>query len=121
MILKTGETNYSYAFADPDGTMQNLSLELGREPFLLTSLGVSFHGRSISNPATLTINKEKFLRDLLSSTHPDIPIEKVIGRIKSEQTRNYEGGSDQMPRTIVGTASLFAGTSGGSLVVGLER
>ena len=96
-------------------------MELSGEPFLLSQLGVSFHGSSISNPATLTIRKEKFLRDLLASTYPDISIEKVIARIRTEQTRSYDGGSDQMPRTVVGTASVFAGISGSSLVVGLER
>lgn len=119
--LKTGGTNFSYAYADPDGTAQNLSVELSGEPFLITSVSVSFNGSSLSNPATLTMRKEKFLRDLFASTHPNIPIEKVIARIKSEHTRNYDGGSDQMPRTIVGTASLYAGTSGGSLVVGMDR
>ena len=120
-VLKTGGRNYSYTFADPDGTDEKVSVELSSEPFLLTRMGVSFRGTSLSNTATFTQRKERFLRDLLASTHPDLPIEKVTALVKSEQARNYAGGSDQMPRVPMGNARLFVGTVGVSLIVGLQR
>lgn len=118
--LKTGGTNYSYAFADPEGTDQNVSVDLSSEPLLLTRLGVSFHGTSVANAARFTERRERFLRDLLSSTHPDVHIDRLIALVKSEQARNYDGGSDQMPRVSLGSASAFVGTVGSSLIVGLQ-
>ena len=119
--LKTGGTNYSYAFADPEGTDEKISVELSSEPFFLTRLGISFHGTSLRSPATFSQSREIFLRDLLSSTHPDVPIEKVISLVKSEQGRTYDGGSNQMPRVPIGNASVYVGTVGVSLIVGLSR
>ena len=119
--LKTGGTNYSYGFADTDGTNQKISVELSSAPSFLTRLGISFYGSSLSSPATFSQSREKFLRDLLSSTHPDIPIEKVIELVKSEQRRAYDGGSTQMPRIPIGNTSVFIGTVGADLIVGLSR
>ncbi|MCK7494828.1 MAG: hypothetical protein MZW92_29735 [Comamonadaceae bacterium] len=42
--LKTGGSNYSYAFVDPEGTGESVSVELSSEPFLITHVGVVFHG-----------------------------------------------------------------------------
>lgn len=119
--LKTGGTNYSYAFADTDGTDEKISVELSSAPSFLTQLGISFRGSSLRSPATFTQTREKFLRDLLSSTHPDIPIEKVIELVKSEQRRTYDGGSTQMPKIPIGNTSVYVGTVGVSLIVGISR
>ena len=119
--LKTGGTNYSYAFRDPEGKDRNVSVELGSDSLFLTRFAVSFHGTSISNPATLTALREKFLRDLLASTYPDISAGKLIALVKKEQTRNYPGGSDQMPRIPLGSVNAHIGTVGESLIVGLQR
>lgn len=119
--LKTGGQNFSYSFVDPEGTHENLSVELGTEPFLLTQLAVSFHGTSLRQPAAFSPRREQFLRDLLASTHPDISIEQVVRLVKSEQGRTYAGGSSQMPRIPVGNASVYVGTVGVSLIVGLVR
>ncbi len=119
--LKTGGTNYSYAFADPDGTAENLSVELSSNSIFLTKLGVSFHGTSLRNPAIFTERRERFLRALLASTHPDVSIDKIVQLVRSEQGRTYSGGSDAMPRIEVGNAHLFVGTVGATLIVGLDR
>ena len=119
--LKSGGINYSFIFPDPDGTGEKVSVELGVEPLLLTRLTVSFSGTSLSDRATFTERKEIFLRDLLASTHPDISIAEVAGFVRREQTRRYDGGSEQMPRVPVGTASMFTGSVGVRLVIGLQR
>ena len=119
--LRTGGTNYSFAFADPEGSAERVAVELSSDPAFLTKLGVSFSGRSTESPASFTPRREQFLRSLLSTTHPDIPVDQLIKLISQEQHKYYAGGSDKMPRIQVGNARAFVGTVGAELIVGLDR
>lgn len=119
--LKSGGTNFSYSFPDPDNPGQSFGVEVSPDAVNITQAGVSWHGTSISAPARLTPLREEFLRDWLRAVFPEIDVERVVAIAREEQERNYDGGSSAMPRKRVPGFDVIAGTVASSLVVGVER
>lgn len=119
--LKSGGTNYSYTFVDPEDGNQKIGVELSSNALFLTRIGISFPGSSLRETGRLTPKRERFLRELLDSTYSDIGAEALVQLVKTEQTKQYVGGSDQMPRVRLGNSEVFVGTTGADLIVGLLR
>ena len=119
--LRSGGTNFSYSFPDPDNPGQSFGFSLGPDASNITRADVSWHGTSISAPARLTLLREEFLRDWLRAVFPEIDAERVVAIAREEQARNYDGGSGVMPRKRVPGFDVIAGTVASSLVVGVER
>lgn len=118
--LKTGGVNFYYVFRDPE-SQEGVIVELSSDPKKITQLAISWNGRSTLQPATLTQGRERFLRDVVRSCFPDVSPQAVVQLVGSEQKKNYPGGSDAMPRRRLGALSVYAGTVGNSLVVGIRQ
>lgn len=119
--LKSGGKNFSYSFADPENPYSGIGIELSSNPADATRLSVSWHGNSTNEPATFTGSKENFLRDLLKSTYSDVQPEPLISYIRARQGKRYPGGGDAIPRKRIEGVSVYCGTVGETLIVGIER
>lgn len=119
--LKSGGSNFSYSFADPENIGQSIGIELNSNPLFITNMSISFTGMSINNPARLSPTKEIFLKSLIDSTYPDINFEEFIAHIRSLQNNRYPGGSSTMPRSSLGDNSIAAGVVASSLVISIRR
>lgn len=119
--LKSGGTNFSYSFPDADNPGESFSFELSPDAVNITHAGPSWYGTSISAPARLTPLREEFLRDSLRAVFPEINVERVVEIAREQQERNYDGGSQDMPRKRVAGFDVIAGTVGSALHVAVER
>jgi hypothetical protein len=119
--LKTGGTNYSYSFPDPENDFSGMGVELNSDPDDVREIGVMWHGQSTLQPPTLTAPKENFLRDLLAASLPKVNSDNVIAYIRSQKGKNYPGGGSVMPRKKISGIKVHTGICGSSLVVGFEK
>jgi hypothetical protein len=75
--LRSGGTNFSYSYADSESD-SSAGLEMSPDANRITHYGVSWHGESKQQPATLTPKREKFLRTLLASVNDRINGDAVV-------------------------------------------
>lgn len=120
-VLKSGGKNYSYSFPDPENLYSGIGVELNSNPVNVTKISVSWYGKSINEPATLTKLKEDFLRDLLASTILDIKPDTLISYVRGQKDKNYPDGGNAIPRKRLNGIAVYCGTVGDTLIVGIER
>lgn len=119
--LKSGGKNYYYSFADPDNPDSGIGVELSSNPANVRKISVSWNGKSTYEPATFTRMKEGFLRDLLGSTVSDIKPDALVSYVRGQKGKNYPGGGNVIPRKRLNGVSVYCGTVGETLIVGIER
>jgi hypothetical protein len=119
--LTNGDINNSYLIDDTDNPGQSIGIEITEAKAGTNSVSVSWTGASNIKPARMTKTKEAFLTDLLHAASPTTKAEDVIKYVKKAGDRNYEDGSNAMPRATIGGLHIHSGSVGSSLIVGLER
>jgi hypothetical protein len=119
--LNSGGRNFYYSYTDPDNPGQSFSLELSHDPSNIKSIGIVWHGLSISDPATFTPKRQQFLKDLLLTIDSKFDSSPVLSYIKNQQKKNYPGGSNAMPRKKIGNLLFYGGIVGSDLVLGIEK
>lgn len=119
--LKSGGRNFFYGFHDPENSYSGISVELSASASDIKKIAVSWYGASTYQPATLTKTKQQFLRDLLLVVIPTVSPDKVIGYVRSHQSKNYPGGGNSIPRARIEKITIYAGTVGEALIVGIEK
>jgi len=119
--LKSGGKNFHYSFADPENADSGIAVELSSNPADARKIAISWHGKSTKEPARFTRPKESFLRDLLTSTISDAKADALIVYVRAQQGKRYPGGGDAIPRKAVDGMSIYSGTVGETLIVGVER
>ncbi len=120
--LKSGGMNFSYAYADSESSesVSNCGVELSADRNNVTHYGVQWHGESTLKPARLTVKREEFLRDLLSSISEKIHKDAVIAYVKKNQATRYPGGMNTAPQEKIGNILVRSGVVGPSLIVVLD-
>lgn len=110
----------TYSIPDTETPGQSVSFSITEGKAGPTGTVISWHGTSNLKPARLTKTKEVFLADFLRAASPTTKAEDVIKYVKKVGSKNYEEGSNAMPRTTVAGLHMFSGSVGESLMVGLE-
>ncbi|CAN7659802.1 hypothetical protein [Duganella sp. LjRoot269] len=119
--LTDGDINNSYLIDDTENAGQSVGIEITEAKAGTNSVSVSWTGASNIKPARMTKTKEAFLTDLLHAASPTTKAEDVIKYIKRAGSKNYDDGSNAMPRATIGGLHMHSGNVGSSLIVGLER
>ena len=118
--ITNGDTNNSYLIDDTENPGQSIGIEITEGKAGTNSASVSWTGTSNLKPARMTKTKESFLTEFLYVVSPTTKPEDVIKYIKKVSSKNYEDGSNAMPRTTIGGLHMHSGSVGSSLIVGLE-
>jgi hypothetical protein len=119
--VANGEYYTTYSIPDTENPGQSVGFSITEGKAGPTATVVSWHGTSNLKPARLTKTKEAFLADFLRAASPTTKAEDVIKYVKKVGSKNYEDGSNAMPRTTIAGLHMFSGSVGESLMVGLER
>jgi hypothetical protein len=119
--LATGGRNTSYSFADTENPYTSVSVEITESKSGPSEFAIIWYGKSTLSPARMTKTKEAFLRDFLHAAASTVNAEGVIKYIKKVGSKNYEDGSNAMPRTTISGMHVFSGSVGESLMVGLAQ
>ncbi|KAF0143290.1 MAG: hypothetical protein FD156_2764 [Nitrospirae bacterium] len=118
--LNTGGVNFNYVFTDPDSPDKKSVVEMSHDQENVITLSITLKGRSTLQPANLTESREKVLYDVIRSFYPALDFDELFSLIRAKGGLSYDGGSDSMPRKELGTVSVYVGTVGPDLIIGIE-
>jgi hypothetical protein len=118
--ITSGDTNNAYMIDDIENPGQSIGIEITEGKAGTNSASVSWTSTSNLKPARMTKTKEAFLTEFLRAASPTTKPDDVIKYIKKVGSKNYEDGSNAMPRTTIGGLHMHSGSVGSSLIVGLE-
>lgn len=118
--LNTGGVNFNYMFTDPDSPDERSSIEMTSDQGNIKTLGIILKGSSTLQPAKLTVRREERLYNLIRFFYPTLNFDELMALIRAEGGISYDGGSDSMPRKKFNADSVYVGTVGPDLIVGIE-
>jgi len=116
--LLSGGKNNGYAFKDTENDYSNYSVAFTTNGQDIVAVGIQWYGRSISQPAKMSPKKIEQLNKLAAFWGVPGQAKAIVDYAKSQQSKNYSGGSDQAPRKSIGPITIHCGTTGGDLWVG---
>ncbi len=116
--LRTGGKNNSYSFKDTENTYSSIGVELTTEGQDIVEVGIHWNGQSTLHPAKMSPKKIEQLKDLAAFWGVPGQAKAIVDYAKSQQSKNYSGGSSQAPRKSLGPISIYCGTTGETLWVG---
>ena len=118
--LRAGGRNNSYSFKDTENPNSSFGVEFTSLDKKVLNISVHWNGASIHDPAQITPNKIKILTDLAKFWGVGDYATKIIEYVKSQQSKNYSGGSQEAPRDKIGDIIIYCGTTGETLWIGWE-
>jgi hypothetical protein len=116
--LRTGGKNNSYSFKDTENTYSSIGVELTTKGQDIVEVGIHWNGQSTLRPAKMSPKKIEQLKDLAAFWGAPGQAKAIVDYAKSQQSKQYSGGSDQAPRKTLGPITIHCGTTGETLWVG---
>jgi len=118
--LRSGEKNNSYSFKDTENSYSSFGVEITTEGQDVVRISIHWNGQSTLQPAKMTPKRIEQLKNLADFWGVSGQVRAIVDYVKSQQSKNYPGGSDQAPRKSLGPISIHCGTTGETLWVGWE-
>ena len=118
--LRTGGQNNPYSFKDSENPYDAFGIDLTTRGQDIVRVSIQWHGQSAGHPPEFSEKKVELIKEIAYLFGLSAQSKRIVEYAKSQQSKNYPGGSGVAPRKSLGKISVHCGTTGADLWIVLE-